>query len=67
VKVGLVVAGLLSIDPPLVLPSLFHGSQHTRGSGSFREPTASYLPPQRKSPAMRGLIRQPEERPTLPS
>jgi hypothetical protein len=38
VKMGLVVAGLLPIDPPLVLPSLFHAAQPTPPGGSFREP-----------------------------
>jgi hypothetical protein len=41
--VRLVVAGLLSIDPPLVLPSLFHGVQRTPGGGSFREPLETEL------------------------
>jgi hypothetical protein len=43
VKVGLVVAGLLSIDPPLVLPSLFHGVQRTLRGGSFREPPGNQI------------------------
>jgi len=57
VKVGLVVAGLLSIDPPLVLPSLFHGVQRTLRGGSFREPPGNQIDPQ--TPRPRRAVKPP--------
>jgi hypothetical protein len=64
---GLVVAGRFSIDPPLVLPSLFHAPQRTTPSGSLREPRRPVSRPTAKAPTNRqGLLATTREGSTLP-
>jgi hypothetical protein len=56
-QVRLVVPGIRSVDPPFMLRSLFHGSQHTPGGGSFREPLAASAPEQKKPPSIGSELR----------